>query len=142
MDGSLEEKLNGKEIHLTLDKMKVKCITTDYSKVTNEAIQNILKVGDDSLLPTLGEVYEVIGNAYINGEKYYKIDQLESPEAYGIPGIWFNSNRFEIVDNTFVNNAIDEYGNLCRKENFYIELTLLNPKGSDSIKVNGIWEKP
>ncbi len=122
--------------------MKVKCINTDYSKVTNEAILNILKVGDDSLLPTLGKVYEVIGNAYINGEKYYEIDQLESPEAYGIPVIVFNSNRFEVVDRKFANNAVDENGDLCRKENFYVEMRLSKWDTDDSIEVTQTWEKP
>lgn len=107
--------------------MKVRFIDDDYSKVEGQKFKNILLVGDDALLPKLGEVYEVVGYANIEGVNYYELAGLESPENYEISVIVFNVDRFEIVDETFVPNHIEEDGSLVRKSTFYVNFELDKP---------------
>lgn len=112
--------------------MKVKCINGDFSNTNCEAVENILLVGDDDLLPKEGLVYEVIGYGHWedspghNGPAdAYELD-LPDHSHYGVR-ILFNKDRFEIVDETFVPNAVcdrDPFkGELVRKVNVYMELS-------------------
>jgi hypothetical protein len=87
--------------------MKVICIDDDFTKTDSEVVKNILKVGDDELLPKKGEIYEVLGYAsFLGGIEAYIID-IPSSEAYG-KRLCFKKERFEIYDDTFVPNSYDK----------------------------------
>jgi len=90
--------------------VKVICINGDFSETDSDVVKNILKVGDDELLPKEGQIYEVIGYAsFLKDGKEIKayILDLPSSEAYGTR-LCFKRERFEIYDDTFVPNSYDK----------------------------------
>ena len=107
--------------------MKVKCINDDFTRCECQAVKNILKVGDDRLLPKAGQIYEVIGRGTVNGSECYEIEGVESAENYGVK-LLFKRNRFVTVDEEFVPNHYDPEFGLCRHEMIYSE-----------VKINRLW---
>lgn len=129
------------------NRMKVKCIRDidPNDPKLSEVARRILLVGDNHLLPKIGEVYEVIGYArwdeyeFPDGTKApadaYELD-IESSEHYGAKLV-FSKRYFEVYDDAFVPNHVDDDGNLCRKVNMFASFKFDVPDGSDSQE--GCW---
>lgn len=97
--------------------MIVKLIDGDFSNPPkNSILEAVLKVGDP--LPEEGKEYEVIGSSALGYE-------LAGFDYSAYPGgiMLFKKERFEIVDDTFVPNAIHD-GQLVREERLYLSFSM------------------
>ena len=100
--------------------MIVRCINGDWSHCKSQFVKRILTVGDDHLLPNKGQLYEVIGNWKADDKRGYKLKELDHSN-YGCI-LYFNVNHFEIHDDTFVPNCVDDVLGLCREESLVVKV--------------------
>lgn len=110
--------------------MIVRCINDVFTGSTDLAIQtlkNIRTVGEDSLIPQIGNTYEVIGYYHDvpNNVEGYLLAEIDTT-PYGCK-LCFNSKNFEIFDDTFVPNIYIKEGvneGPARQVQMYLNLNI------------------
>ena len=111
--------------------MKVRCINDDWSDVPIGSVAHaVLTVGDP--MPVKGEIYEVIGTSWVEKEKVaYELAEFDYSNYPG-GRLLFKKERFEIVDDSFVPNAVRNIAGmgetLVREERMYISFNFDLPK--------------